>query len=132
MRKRFFFLGLPASVMLLLFIGCATSRNAVQQKDVPPMTLSEKGITVTVTYLTEDQLLERFGERNNPFILPPSALGLNKTLVFEISIESQVDAEFLLNSLELQFDTGVDTPENVFHFQNYWEMELTRGDTQKT
>ena len=131
MLKRFFLSPLAALVPLLLFIGCATDRYAVQQKEVPPITLSEKGITVIFAYLTEDQLLERFGERDNPFIPPPSAFGLNNTFVFEISIESQVDAEIILNKLELQFDRGVDSPKNIFHFENYWDVELTKGDTQK-
>ena len=74
MRKKFILLILPVYVPLLLFVGCATDRNAVQRKEVPPMTLSEKGITVTLNYLTEDQLIVRFGEINNPFIAPPSVV----------------------------------------------------------
>ncbi len=131
MRKKIILLTLPVFVPLLLFIGCATDRNAVQQKEVPPMTLSEKGLTVTVTYLTEDQLLERFGERNNPFIPPPSALGFNKTVVFELNIKSISEGNVILNKIELQYNDGVDRPKNMFHFENYWEMELSRGDTQK-
>ena len=129
MRKVYFFLTIAALVPLLLFIGCATDRYAVQQKEVPPMTLSEKGITVTVNYLTKDQLYERYGERNNPFIPPASLGGFNQAIVFDILIESSITADFILKYAELQAEGKVEIPKNIFHLGRYWEMELRNGDT---
>ena len=129
MRKRFFLLMLPAIVPLLLFAGCATDKNAVRQKDVPPMTLSEKGITVTVNYLTEDQLIASYGKKDNPFIPPPSVVGINQGIVFELFIESQTAGEILLKEMELQFGGRAEQPKNIFHLKRFWEVELNRGST---
>ncbi|MCK5570981.1 MAG: hypothetical protein KAJ15_14765, partial [Spirochaetes bacterium] len=85
--------------ILLLSMGCATDRGAVQQKEVSPVSLSEEGVTIVISLLNENQLLERFGERNNPFIPPPSAFGLDSVMVFELYVETALEAEITLNRL---------------------------------
>ena len=129
MRKKIILLTLPVLIPLLIFVGCATDRNAVQRKEVPPMTLSEQGITLTLNYLTEDQLIVKFGKKNNPFIAPPSVVGINQEMVFELSVESQPAGEILLKEVELQFGGKAEGPKNIFHLTRFWEVELTRGDT---
>ncbi len=118
-------------VLFLLSTGCATDRGAVQQKEVSPVTLSEEGVTIVISLLNENQLLERFGEKNNPFIPPPSAIGLNRVMVFELYVETASEAEIILNRLELQSGGKPKSPKNIFHFSNYWELELKPGDTRK-
>ncbi len=130
-RIAFPIIGLFLLSILLLSIGCATDRGAVQQKEVSPVTLSEEGVTIVISLLNENQLLERFGERKNPFIPPPSAFGLNRMMVFELYIETALETEITLNRLELQASGKVKSPKNIFHFSNYWEMELQSGNTQK-
>lgn len=117
--------------ILLLSMGCATDRGAVQQKEVSPVSLSEEGVTIVISLLNENQLLERFGEKNNPFIPPPSAIGLNRVMVFELYVETTSEAEIILNRLELQSGGKPKSPKNIFHFSNYWELELKPGDTRK-
>ena len=117
--------------ILLLSMGCATDRGAVQQKEVYPVSLSEEGITIVISLLNENQLLERFGERNNPFIPPPSAFGSNRLMVFELYVETASEVEVILNRLELQSVGKSKSPKNIFHFSSYWELELKTGDTRK-
>ena len=66
------------SLLLILAVGCATDKGAVQRKDVPTTTLTEKGVSVTMDYLTNDELIAKFGKDNNPFIPPRSAIGINQ------------------------------------------------------
>ena len=131
MRKKIILLTLPVLIPLLLFVGCATDRNAVQRKEVPPMTLSEQGITVTLSYLTEDKLVERFGERDNPFIFPPSGFGLNSGFIFELAFNSDINADIMLNKIELQYEGKAKVPKNIFHFSNYWDMKLDEKNAPK-
>lgn len=131
MLKKCIRIALCIIIPLLLSIGCATDRGAVGQKEVSPVSLSEEGVTLVIILLNENQLLERFGEKNNPFIPPPSAVGLNRLMVFELYAETASEIEIILNRIELQSGGKPKSPKNIFHFTNYWEVELKTGNTQK-
>jgi hypothetical protein len=119
-------------LLVLFAISCATTKGPVIERPKPePMTLSEKGITITIKYMDENDLNEQFGEKNNPFNPPPSVIGSNRMLVFEVSIDSIHDIKVFLDTIELQFGGKIKYPENQFHLVNYWEQEVKRRDPRE-
>ena len=119
------------SLLVLFAVGCASRGPVIERPKPEPLTLSEKGITITIRYMDENDLREQFGKRDNPFIPPPTAIGSNRMLVFEVSIDSIHDIKIFLNTIELQFGGKIKYPENQFHLVNYWEQEVKRRDPRE-
>lgn len=126
MRKRYFVFVMIVILLVFFTSGCSTKRVSLQYPKPEPVTLSEKGMTLTLNPLEESQLEERYGKRGNPFIAPPSALGFNQMRVFLFSIESMEDVLFVLKTIELRFGEKIKSPENAFHLINYWEGEAEK------
>jgi hypothetical protein len=130
MRKSILMPTLTLIVMLLVFTGCATNKGAVQVKEVPNMTLTEKGVSVTMDYLPKAELIAKFGEDNNPFIPPAYSASFNQGMAFELSVRSEVRGEIYLKNLELHTGGRPENPKNSFHLTTFWENKLRRGPQQ--
>jgi len=95
----------------LLVISCGTSQPALRFPDTPLQEQTADSITVSVEFVNEDTLTEKYGTINNPFVSPPSALGLNRIIIFEVVVENNAPDKtdpartviIQLNKIELQF-----------------------------
>ena len=131
MRRRICVVCTVFTVLILFMGSCSTKRVAVKYPKSGPVSISERGTTITIEPLDKSQLEEQFGKRSNPFIPPPRALGFNSMRVFRFSIESMNDVLLVLNSIELQFGGKLKSPENAFHLINYWELEGEKADSEQ-
>jgi hypothetical protein len=87
--------------------------------------------TITMKYTNEEELEERFGTVNNPFISPPSALGLNRIMVFDVQIASTMPIVVQLNRLELQFGGKNKNPMNRFHLSQFWANKIRESESHR-
>jgi hypothetical protein len=69
---------------LLLAVGCETT----EVYRVSGLPFQSYSVDMTVTYLNEDALVERFGKKNNPFIPPETLLNFERFHVFEVTIRN--------------------------------------------
>ena len=130
--------------IVFLFASCSTERFIVRSRDIEIQKQTMNGITLSVKFLNEDDLVERFGRVNNPFIAPPSALGLNRMMVFEALVENNLkntaDPDAIaaivtiiipLNKIEIQFGGKNKNPVNRFHLYEFWKNRIYKDDTYK-
>jgi hypothetical protein len=86
-----------AGVLVLAFLGCATQGSSVKsEKPVPEFTSLEQGdVTISARYLSRKHLIDRYGERNNPFHVGQQVIvEFNALTQSEVVIDpSQVELE---------------------------------------
>ena len=129
MQKMFLFAALAAAALLC---SCATTSVEVQRADTGVLQKSAQDVDMSVRFLDETVLKELHGETNNPFISPPSALKMNRILVFEVTASSaSAKPENILlelGTMELQFGRNPEEPVNRFHLSNFWERRIEKND----
>jgi len=113
---------------IILAAGCATGKKAAPTVRFKPMTLSEKGITVSLVHLTEGEILTRFGRTNNPFLPDRSLTGGGPSIVFELTVETGSDIRIYLKSIEFHAGDRFRRPINGFHLGQYWDTKIQRSD----
>ena len=121
--------------IVFLFASCSTERFTIRSKDIEIQTQTMYGITLSVKFLNEDDLVERFGRVNNPFIAPLSALGFTRMMVFEALVENNskntADPVTIatiimpLNKIEIQFGGKNKNPVNRFHLHEFWKNRIS-------
>jgi hypothetical protein len=130
-------------VVSLFTVGCATKYH-VSTDNYPP-DRDRYDISMDLTYLNEEALIERFGERSNPYLNPSSIIGANELTVFEVEVmnRSPLDESgkssvvVHLDSIRLLYGGKAVAPVNSFHLGRFWEDKLghrssssDRGTTQ--
>ena len=119
-----------ASALFGLFLaGCETTPTHMVQGE-PFQWHYGEAFDMRLRFLDEDLLRERYGRRENTFIAP-AGLGGERFLPFELDIFTDVDeaAVIRLSEIELAFGGRTYTPQNRFHFGNFWSR---RDDSQGT
>ncbi|MBA7651599.1 hypothetical protein ES703_59418 [subsurface metagenome] len=127
--------------IVFLFASCGTERFTIRSRDIEIQTQTMYGITLSVKFLNEDDLVERFGRVNNPFIAPLSALGFTRMMVFEALVENNskntadpvtiATVIMPLNKIEIQFGGKNKNPVNRFHLYEFWKNRIYKDDTYK-
>jgi len=116
-------------ILLSIVLSCSTGKFIVQSKDNPVKTIEEKGIKLTLQFLNEETLIKRFGKDNNPFLSCTSALGLNRIMVFELTVDAFDKKSLIrLNKIELQFGRKNKKPLNRFQLDQFWKSVNKKGD----
>ena len=115
-------------IMMLLTLGCATDRVLIGTQKSKTKFISDDKISIGLKYLPKTELINSFGNRNNPFISPVSFLESNKLMVFKLSIVNKDYSELVmyLKKLEIQFGKVNANPYNRFQLANFWESRLKR------
>lgn len=114
------------------FSGCSTKTKLLRPQEEIKRSVSESGINITFTFLPEKSLKKRYGTVNNPFISPPSIMGLNKILAMELLIEIEKSSESALKQgviiplgeIKLSIEGKTITPTNRFHLTEFWENKI--------
>lgn len=114
--------------IFLLLSGCMTQRVAlsVVEADKPLKIERTEDLILTVRYLDDDTLKQKFGKKEtNPFLSDYYSLQFRRFLVFELSLENagSVPVKFLLNRLELQYGGKAMNAYNAFRIIQYWEFK---------
>jgi hypothetical protein len=109
-------------LLMVIVIGCESKRKSIRKAEisVEPVTLREKNFTMTMRYLTNSMLLNRYGQKNNPFI----SNSANRIVVFELTIQSPTDAWVYLNAIELHSGGSFKRPIDPFQFNSEWQNKL--------
>jgi len=106
-KKHLFIFKLFIGLFLVILTSCATTDLKKMDRDFPPQIQTIDDVKISVSYLNEKELREQFGKINNPFISPPSALGLNNIMTFHVQVEnssqSSISTYIQLNRIELQY-----------------------------
>ncbi len=117
--------------------GCGTKKPALKPEDPITRTVQDRGVTMTLTFLTEESLKGRFGNVNNPFLTPSSILGLNNILAFELVIDIEPSAVTSpgngivvpLKQVKLSIEGKSIAPTNRFHLTEFWENRVRHETT---
>ena len=113
--------------IFLLVSGCMTQRGSlsVAEADKPIKIIKTEDLILTVRYLDDDTLKQKFGKETNPFLSDYYSLQFRRFMVFELSIENtgSVPVKFLLNRLELQYGGKAMFAYNKFRINQYWEFK---------
>jgi len=119
------------SCFILLLANCSTDRFTIQSIDMQPQSQTMYDTTITMKYTNEEELEERFGTMNNPFISPPSAMGLNRIMVFDVQLASTMHIVVQLKRVELQFGGKNKNPMNRFHLSQFWENKIRESESHR-
>jgi hypothetical protein len=115
------------------FVACTSNRYNVRVENLAEnRDLYE--IEMDIHVLDEETLIERYGEGDNPFLLPPSLLG-SDVLVFELLVRnntSALDAEhgsivLVLDRMRLLHDGKASSPMNGFQLADFWQKRLGKS-----
>ena len=120
---------LLTALSLGIFSACETTPTHMVQGE-PFQWHYGEAFDMRLRFLDEDLLRERYGRRDNTFIAPAGLSG-ERFLPFELDIFTDVEeaAVIRINEIELAFGGRHYTPQNRFHFGNFWSR---RDDSQGT
>ena len=119
------------SCFILLLANCSTDRFTIQSKDMQPQSQTMHDTTIRMKYTNEEELEKRFGTVNNPFISPPSAIGLNRIMVFDVQLASTMHIVVQLKRVELQLGGKNKNPMNRFHLSQFWENRIKDSENHR-
>ncbi|MBN2325211.1 MAG: hypothetical protein JXQ30_15890 [Spirochaetes bacterium] len=119
--------GLLLAASFALF-GCSTGTRVLKSDQAQIEHAENLGLSISLRHVSGQEIDERFGDRNNPFMQSPALLSEKQFLLFELLIEPEpsFNGPFVLNSkdIELQFG-GINVgPKNQFLLSRYWSHEL--------
>jgi len=113
-----------AAVLVLFWISVSfageTGFGKSKGNPLQSVSASSEDIRIEIHYLDSEQLVERYGEKNNPFI----GLGPSPLSTFNISIETPVDVRLDLATIELQAGGSNIRPLRDFFITTYWSGKL--------
>lgn len=132
MKPRICICPVMCGCILLLLSGCMTQRVALQVSDTdkPLKIVRTENLILTVRFLDDDTLRQKFGKETNPYISDYYSVQFRRFMVFEFSIENTGSApiKFQLNRLEMQFGGTYTFPYNQFRINQYWGFKDEEGE----
>jgi hypothetical protein len=101
---------------VLLLPSCGTNRRTLRLPPEPVVTVEQEGVTMTLRFLDESSLRQKFGSSENPFLTDYNLLMFRRNVVFELTIQNQGPSSFLfeLRGCELQYGGKTLGPLNRF------------------
>lgn len=132
MKRRAVHFGLTCAILMILILaGCASDKYSIQRK-APNADLYRYALHIT--YLDEEMLIERFSEKNNPF-LSPQALGKGKQITaFDVVIENNspegMTIQMIIETVTLYSGTSTFHARNQFKLNQFWDNKLSGTNTR--
>jgi hypothetical protein len=118
-----------------LFPQCSSNRWVVTSRNVAP-DRHEYDISVTATYLSEEDLVGRFTRRDNPYLPPNSLLGTSDMIVFEVTVQNRSSNQKPIvvpcESMRLIASDKSFVPVNRFQLTDFWKNFLDKSTTRDT
>ena len=118
-------------VMLVLIaaLGCSTDTYSVRRK---ASNADQFLYHIDLTYLDEETLIERFTEKNNPFISPEAFDKSKRITAFDMVIENKspqgMGIRIAQETITLYSGTKTFTARNQFRLSRFWDNQLQGGD----
>jgi hypothetical protein len=115
-------------IVSFALFGCSTGTRVLKSDQVLIEHEGNLGLSISLRHVSDREIDEKFGTKNNPFMPPPALLSEKQFLIFELSIEPEpfFNGPFTLNSkdIEIQFGGINVNPKNQFLLSRYWAHEL--------
>ena len=115
-------------ISTMVLIGCSTQKRSVRETGPIAVRAEDLDMTLSLRYVSKDEIVERFGKKNNPFLSPESLFGMNEFLLFELLIttgQSKTDLYTVqLKDVEIQFGSVNTSPTNRFLLTSLWNRVL--------
>lgn len=130
MRRRFIFTALLAALSLpLVLTQCASHRYVVSSRNKAPDS-DRYRIEMNITYLTKENLVERFGTLENPYLPLKSLIGDNDLIAFEITVMNATPENgtivIPLNTMQMLAGEKAFLPVSTFILADYWKALLDK------
>jgi hypothetical protein len=131
MRRRFIFTALLAALSLpLVLTQCASHRYVVSSRNKAPDS-DRYRIEMNITYLTKEDLVERFGDQENPYLPPKSLIGGNDLIAFEVTVSNGTPENgtvvIPLRTVQMLAGENAFPPVSTFVLADYWKALLDKG-----
>jgi hypothetical protein len=123
--KNKFHTGLFGFILLpVILLSCTTSGSSERSKDTAAnfTTVSENGVSVSLRYLDQRALFNRFGNRNNPFVNHTTGT----LIVIEATIQSLSDTPLRIDDIVLGSEGGSRPPIPKSDLLRIWEYRLRK------
>lgn len=100
----------------LSLASCGINRKSIRLPAEPVVTVEQEDVSMTLRFLDEPSLRQRFGTSENPFLTDYSRALLRRNVVFELTIRNKGSASFPfeLQDCELQYGGKALPPLNRF------------------
>jgi len=139
MNKRNILLYSCAVGMLLLIAlgGCASKRVSREAVEYNPQAVSHYEIDMILNPLTEEELIARFGTRNNPFLMPELFMNRKTYKSFEVTIANNTKnsadednaIKVPLKTVRVLYAYKAVPPLTRFKLKEFWEA-IDERDSQ--
>ena len=97
-------------------VSCGTGRQALRLPPEPELAIEQDGLKMTLRFLDEPSLRQRFGPSENPFLTDYDRIMFRRNVVFELTIRNQGSStyQFDLHNCELRYGGKFLSPSNRF------------------
>jgi hypothetical protein len=117
--------------ILLVFsiAGCASKKFSLEEVEYDPQVVSHYEIEMTLNPLDKEELVDRFGTRNNPFLSPGLFMDRKNLRAFEVFIvnntEKSMDEDnsiiVALQAIRLIYGVTAVQPLTRLQLEDFWE-----------
>ncbi len=133
MKREAFQSGLICVVFVILILaGCATDKYSVRRK---APNADQYQYALHITYLDEEMLIERFSEKNNPFLSPHALTKGNQITAFDLVIENNspesMTIQMIIETITLYSGTSTFHARNQFKLNQFWDNQLRGTHARK-
>jgi hypothetical protein len=113
--------------------GCLfTGRPPLELEGNPIHRAATGDFHATLRFMDDETLAAKYRKETNPFLSDYYSVQFKRIMVFELTLENQSDrdAQFILNRVELVYGGKTITPYNQFQLQEYWKFKDEQRDTR--
>jgi hypothetical protein len=121
---------LAALGLLLGLAGCRSTTYTWEKESLPAQSAAGEGYALTLRFVSEAELEERYGRRDNPFLTVRDRLMAKRTLVFELEAATERELSLVSHRIELVLGGKAVPPSNQFRLIEYRRL-MTRGGREK-
>jgi hypothetical protein len=128
--KKIFIIIAAAVSLLVLITSCSTGGSVTKLGEAPDgyTTLSHNGISLKLAFIDYRDLIDLYGQKNNPFIRYASGT----LLVLEATVESDTPVDLNLNTARLSTPGGNRSHTPVEDVRGYWHSRLSKNYSGKS
>ena len=116
-------------IAVLVATGCSSDTYSIRRK---ASNADQFLYHIDLTYLDEETLIERFTEKNNPFISPEAFDKSKRITAFDMVIENKspqgMGIRIAQGTITLYSGTKTFTARNQFRLSRFWDNQLQGDD----
>ena len=118
-----------------LLSQCSSDRWVITSKNLAP-DRDEYAIDLTATYLTEEDIIEKFTKRDNPYLPPETLVSGTDMIVFEVTVHNRTPGNRSIvvpyESMRMIAANKAFVPMSQFRLSEFWKNFLDKASTRDT